>query len=158
MGRVSFFDIYQTGLDKPSTLLYIVLGDNMEHKIRQLRKGILELAILKCLRQESHYGYSIIKAISEGSEIELTEGTIYPILGRLAKDAIVSSEWVESKQGPPRKYYSLTPKGKEVYDTLIGEFERLKDMVENVGRMQEDRQKAEEGKRIIVKKERKDEE
>lgn len=130
----------------------------MEHKIRQLRKGILELAILRCLHQESHYGYSIIKAISEGSEIKLTEGTIYPILGRLAKDDMVKSEWVESKQGPPRKYYSLTPKGKEVYDILIGEFERLKDMVKNVGGKREEWQKSEEGKRIIVKKERQDEE
>jgi len=128
----------------------------MEHKIRQLRKGILELAILKCLHQESHYGYSIIKTISEGSEIELTEGTIYPILGRLAKDDMVSSEWVESKQGPPRKYYSLTPKGKEVYDTLIGEFERLTDMVKNIGGRLGYRQSGEEGKRIIVKKERQD--
>jgi PadR family transcriptional regulator PadR len=130
----------------------------MENKIRQLRKGILELAILKCLYQESHYGYSIIKTISEGSEIELTEGTIYPILSRLAKDDMVNSEWVESKQGPPRKYYSLTPRGKKVYDTLIGEFERLTDMVTNVGGKQEEWQKGEEGKRIIVKKERQDEE
>jgi PadR family transcriptional regulator PadR len=126
----------------------------MEHKIRQLRKGILELAILKCLHQESHYGYSIIKTISGGSEIELTEGTIYPILGRLAKDDMVSSEWVESKQGPPRKYYSLTPKGKEVYDTLVSEFERLTDMVINIGAKQGEWQSGEEGKRIIVKKER----
>jgi DNA-binding PadR family transcriptional regulator len=65
---------------------------------------------------------------------------------------------VESKQGPPRKYYSLTPKGKEVYDTLIGEFERLKDMVMNVGAKQVGLKKSEEGKRIIVKKERHDEE
>lgn len=130
----------------------------MENKIRQLRKGILELAILKCLYRESHYGYSIIKTISEGSEIELTEGTIYPILSRLAKDDMVNSEWVESKQGPPRKYYSLTPEGKKVYATLIGEFNRLTDMVANVGGKQEEGQKEKEGKRIIVKKERQDEE
>jgi PadR family transcriptional regulator PadR len=130
----------------------------MDNKIRQLRKGILELTILKCLYQESHYGYSIIKTISEGSEIELTEGTIYPILSRLAKDDMVNSEWVESKQGPPRKYYSLTPEGKKVYDILIGEFGRLTDMVANVGGNQEEGQKEKEGKRIIVKKERQDEE
>ena len=130
----------------------------MENKIRQLRKGILELAILKCLYQESHYGYSIIKTISEGSEVELTEGTIYPILSRLAKDDMVNSEWVESKQGPPRKYYSLTPEGKKVYDILIGEFDRLTDMVANIGGKQEEGQREKEGKRIIVKKERQDEE
>lgn len=130
----------------------------MEHKIRQLRKGILELAILKCLHQKSHYGYSIVRTISEGSEIELTEGTIYPILGRLAKDEMVTSEWVESKQGPPRKYYSLTPKGKEVYDTLIGEFERLTNMITNVGGKPEEWQNIEDEKRITVKKEKPDEE
>lgn len=130
----------------------------MEHKIRQLRKGILELAILKCLHQKSHYGYSIIKTISEGSEIELTEGTIYPILGRLYKDDMVSSEWVESRQGPPRKYYSLTPKGKKAYDILIGEFERLTDMMRHVGGKQEEGQNNEEKKRIMVKKESQHEE
>ena len=101
----------------------------MDNKIKQLRKGILELAILGCLHSESHYGYSLIRAISLEGQIDLTEGTIYPILGRLAREELIRSEWVESKQGPPRKYYSLTSKGEEVYEVLSREFKSLSEMV-----------------------------
>lgn len=103
----------------------------MENKIKQLRKGVLELAILGSLYHESHYGYSLIKSISGEGGIEITEGTIYPILGRLAKEELVRSEWMESKQGPPRKYYSLTEKGKETFEVLYSEFTRLAEMVKS---------------------------
>ena len=81
-------------------MYYIVLGYNMENKITQLRKGILELAILGALSRGRHYGYSLVKTISGTSDIDLTEGTIYPILGRLAKEGLVQSEWVEIEPGP----------------------------------------------------------
>src|SRR4030065_423598 len=90
-----------------------VFGYNMENKITQLRKGILELAILGALSRGRHYGYSLVKTISGDEDIDLTEGTIYPILGRLAKEGLVQSEGVESSQGPPRKYYTVTHKGEE---------------------------------------------
>jgi PadR family transcriptional regulator PadR len=104
----------------------------MENKITQLRKGILELAILACLSRGRHYGYSLVKTISGDEEIDLTEGTIYPILGRLAKEGLVQSEWVESSQGPPRKYYTLTLKGEEAFRMLEGEFRKLSAIVVNV--------------------------
>ncbi len=106
----------------------------MENKITQLRKGILELAILACLSRGRHYGYSLVKTISGDSEIDLTEGTIYPILGRLAKEGLVRSEWVESSQGPPRKYYTLTLKGEEAFRVLEEEFRKLSAIVIDVQR------------------------
>ena len=54
----------------------------MENKITQLRKGILELAVLGALSRGRHYGYSLVRTISGTGDIDLTEGTIYPILGR----------------------------------------------------------------------------
>lgn len=111
---------------------YIVYGYNMENKITQLRKGILELAILACLSRGRHYGYSLVKTISGDKEIDLTEGTIYPILGRLAKEGLVQSEWVESSQGPPRKYYTLTVKGEEAFRVLDEEFRKLAAIVAGV--------------------------
>ena len=69
----------------------------MENKIKQLRKGVLELAILGSLHNKSHYGYSLINTISGESQVELTEGTIYPILSRLTKENLIRAEWVESK-------------------------------------------------------------
>lgn len=97
----------------------------MENKIKQLRKGILELVILGTLTDTRHYGYSIIKRITQNQQIDLNEGTIYPILSRLNKEGLVHTEWVESRQGPPRKYYSLTIKGKAAFKALLVEFERL---------------------------------
>jgi PadR family transcriptional regulator PadR len=113
-------------------MYYIVLGYNMENKITQLRKGILELAILGSLSRGRHYGYSLVKTISGDKDIDLTEGTIYPILGRLAKEGLVKSEWVESSQGPPRKYYTLTLKGEEAYRVLEEEFRKLAAIVVDV--------------------------
>lgn len=115
-------------------MYYIVLGHNMENKITQLRKGILELAILGCLSRARHYGYSLVRSISGDNDIDLTEGTIYPILGRLAKEGLVQSEWVESSQGPPRKYYTLTLKGEEAYRVLDEEFRKLAAIVANARR------------------------
>jgi PadR family transcriptional regulator PadR len=101
----------------------------MENKIKQLRKGILELAILGALDRKSHYGYSLIKHLTGGNGVELTEGTIYPILSRLAKEGLISAEWVESRQGPPRKYYALTDDGREAHRVLEEEFNLLRDLV-----------------------------
>lgn len=104
----------------------------MENKITQLRKGILELAILACLSRGRHYGYSLVRTISGDRNIDLTEGTIYPILSRLAKEDLIRSEWVESSQGPPRKYYTLTPKGEEAYRILAEEFGKLAAIVAGI--------------------------
>ncbi len=106
--------------------MYLV---DMENKIKQLRKGILELAILGALDRQSHYGFSLIKHLTGDNGIELTEGTIYPILARLSREGLVSAEWVESSQGPPRKYYVLTESGLEAHRVLAGEFTRLQELV-----------------------------
>ena len=112
-------------------MLYIVSGYNMENKITQLRKGILELAVLGALSRGRHYGYSLVRTISGTGDIDLTEGTIYPILGRLAKEGLIQSGWVESNQGPPRKYYTLTLKGQEAFRVLDEEFRKLARIVAN---------------------------
>jgi len=101
----------------------------MKNKIKQLRKGILELAILGALDRQSHYGFSLIKHLTGDNGIDLTEGTIYPILSRLFREGLVSAEWVESSQGPPRKYYVLTESGSEAHRVLAGEFTRLQELV-----------------------------
>jgi PadR family transcriptional regulator PadR len=105
-------------------------GDGKERRITQMRKGILELAVMAVLCQERHYGYSLVRVLSETGSISLKEGTIYPILGRLDREGIVSSEWIESAQGPPRKYYTLTPAGRQLFEELSQEFELLASLVQ----------------------------
>jgi PadR family transcriptional regulator PadR len=101
-----------------------------DRRITQLRKGILELAVMGALYHERHYGYSLVRVISETGSISLKEGTIYPILARLDRDGLVRSEWVESDQGPPRKYYALTPSGRQLFDALNQEFDLLVSLVQ----------------------------
>ncbi len=104
--------------------------DGRDRRITQLRKGILELAVLGVLYHERHYGYSLVRVLSEGGSISLKEGTVYPILARLDRDGLVRSEWVESDQGPPRKYYAITPVGRQVFDDLSKEFGLLAGLVQ----------------------------
>ncbi|MEE9316635.1 MAG: PadR family transcriptional regulator [bacterium] len=128
----------------------------MDNKIKQLRKGILELAILGCLYHESHYGYSLVKTLSGEGDITLTEGTIYPILSRLAKEGLIRSEWIASQQGPPRKYYSVTAGGKKTFEVLNGEFKKLAELIVDVKKEPEKKGQEKERKKILVKKERED--
>jgi PadR family transcriptional regulator, regulatory protein PadR len=79
----------------------------------QLRKGCLELAILAALWQGRLYGLEILRVLESNSELIVSEGTIYPLLTRLKTLGLVESEWVESDSGHPRKYYALTPAGRE---------------------------------------------
>ena len=104
--------------------------EGRDRRITQLRKGILELAVMGVLYHERHYGYSLIRVLSESGSISLKEGTIYPILARLDRDGLVRSEWVESDQGPPRKYYALTASGRQLFDELSQEFGLLVSLVQ----------------------------
>src|SRR5580700_5687120 len=103
------------------TWYYRILGiveysEDKDRRITQLRKGILELAVMGVLYHDRHYGYSLVRVLSESGSISIKEGTIYPILARLDRDGLVRSEWVVSGQGPPRKYYALTPPGRRPFD------------------------------------------
>lgn len=79
----------------------------------QLRKGCLELAILAALWNGRLYGLEILRHLESGSDLIVSEGTVYPLLSRLKALGLLQSEWVESDAGHPRKYYSLTPFGRQ---------------------------------------------
>jgi len=108
-------------------------NNEVENKVTQLRKGILELAILCSLYRKTHYGYSLVRDLTAAGAVDLKEGTIYPILSRLAREGLVKTEWVESTQGPPRKYYALTPAGRAMCEALNREFRRLVGLVDAAG-------------------------
>ena len=79
----------------------------------QLRKGCLELAIMAALWDDRRYGLEILRRLESDSDLIVSEGTIYPLLSRLKAMGLVSSEWVESDAGHPRKYYALTRTGRQ---------------------------------------------
>src|ERR1700694_5453070 len=84
-------------------------GDRGQHWESQLRKGCLEMAILASLWHSRLYGLEILRSLSEKSQLDVAEGTLYPILSRLKAEALLQSEWVEAEAGHPRKYYWLPP-------------------------------------------------
>jgi PadR family transcriptional regulator PadR len=124
--------------------------EDRDRRIIQLRKGILELAVMGVLYHEKHYGYSLVRALTETGSISLKEGTIYPILARLDRDGLVRSEWVESDQGPPRKYYALTSSGRQLFDELSKELDLLISLVQQKWKGTE--QTAHAGKKLVVRK------
>ncbi|TXL65097.1 PadR family transcriptional regulator [Cerasibacillus terrae] len=77
----------------------------------QFKKGILELCVLVLLDKKDCYGYELVQRIS--SKIEISDGSIYPLLRRLTKADYFTTYFQESKEGPARKYYALTEKGKK---------------------------------------------
>lgn len=83
---------------------------NNENSKSQMRKGMLEYCVLLILRHGPSYASDIITRLKD-AELIVVEGTLYPLLSRLKKDGLLSYEWRESTQGPPRKYYVLTEAG-----------------------------------------------
>lgn len=78
----------------------------------QLRKGTLELAILAALWTGKLYGLEILRRLESASDLVISEGTVYPLLTRLKALGLLTSQWVESDAGHPRKYYELTAEGR----------------------------------------------
>ena len=79
----------------------------------QYKKGVLELCVLSLLKKRDCYGYEISDYLS--SQIDIADGTVYPILRKLKSDGLLTTYLQEESGGPPRKYYSLTSLGKETY-------------------------------------------
>lgn len=91
---------------------------NNEDKFSQIRKGLLELVVLKIIKNDKVYAADIIEKLSR-TDFMTQEGTLYPLLSRLKREEAVGYEWVESEAGPPRKYYFLTKKGAGQLESLI---------------------------------------
>lgn len=90
---------------------------------QQMKKGVLEMLVLKLLMENEKYGYQLISELKEKSNqmFVLKEGTLYPILYRLEDEGLVVSRWSEAKgKEVSRKYYTITEKGKEDLVQLLG--------------------------------------
>lgn len=79
----------------------------------QYKKGVLELCVLSLLFEKDQYGYDISEFLS--TYIDISDGTVYPILRKLKTDGLVTTYLSEQSGGPPRKYYALTQLGKDVF-------------------------------------------
>ena len=97
---------------------------NIENAKSQMRKGMLEYCILLLLEKQPAYTSDIIQRLKE-AELLVVEGTLYPLLTRLKNDGLLSYQWQESTQGPPRKYYLLTAEGKTFLHELDKAWEEI---------------------------------
>ena len=88
-------------------------NDFLKNWDTQLKKGLLPLFVLQALKNKERYGYELIQELKTSIDIDIAEGTIYPLLIRLMKDDLLVSKWVEQPSGIPRKYYSISAEGKK---------------------------------------------
>ena len=90
---------------------------NIDNTASQMRKGVLEFCILSVIKQGEAYPSDIIDKMRTAN-LNIFEGTLYPLLTRLKNAEMLTYRWVESNSGPPRKYFLLTPKGESFYKEL----------------------------------------
>jgi len=105
--------------------------------VSQMRKGVVEVAILAMLAREQMYGSELVEALASRPGLAISAGTVYPLLSRLKKAGVIDSVWRESPVGPPRKYYMLTKQGQrelgEMADAWRGVASSIDSVLEGVG-------------------------
>lgn len=90
------------------------LQESSQHHAKwdaQLRKGTLELAVLAALEGQQKYGLELLNLFQQFETLQITEGTLYPLLDRLKREGILTASWIQQGEQRPRKYYSLTEAG-----------------------------------------------
>jgi PadR family transcriptional regulator PadR len=104
---------------------------NIENTQSQMRKGVLEFCILSIIKRGEAYPSDIIEEM-KSANLQILEGTLYPLLTRLKNADLLSYRWVESSGGPPRKYFTLTEKGAAFYAELESTWKEMSGAVERV--------------------------
>jgi len=99
--------------------------DPLDNWVVQVRKGVLELAILNAIGARRRYGYDLVKELVDSPLLGVTEGTVYPLLSRLRTQGLIATELEESAEGPARKYYVLTRNGRKTLERMNAHFDQL---------------------------------
>jgi PadR family transcriptional regulator, regulatory protein PadR len=110
----------------------LTIGADDKAWVSQLRKGLVELLVLAALRREELYGYQLLQRLAEMEGLALTESTLYPVLGRLAGDALVAVRQEPSPSGPPRRYYRLTRAGQKRLDEMLAHWRAVNGSIEQL--------------------------
>ena len=107
-------------------------ADVLANWTTQMRKGLLELCVLAALKGRRMYGYDIVKQLSGIDALVMGEGTVYPILSRFKKEGLVETTLAESPEGPARKYYQLTAKGRQLLAQMLAAWAEVRDGIDQV--------------------------
>ena len=104
---------------------------NIENAKSQMRKGMLEYCVLLLLKHQPFYASDIIQRLKD-AKLLVVEGTLYPLLTRLKNDGLLTYEWQESTQGPPRKYYIISQAGIDFLEGLNAVWLELNQTVDDL--------------------------
>lgn len=104
---------------------------SLENAAAQMRKGVLEFAILLVIDKQKIYASDIIARLKE-AKLTVVEGTVYPLLSRLKNSGLLDYDWEESKSGPPRKYYTLTERGRQFLEGCETQWNNLAKAIINL--------------------------
>ena len=100
----------------------------------QARKGLLELCVLNALAGRERYGYELVKQLVAVPGLFVTESTLYPLLSRLRVQGLLKTRLEESPEGPARKYYSLTSKGRTTASQMNEHLDLIVEGIRAAGR------------------------
>lgn len=104
---------------------------NVDNVKSQMRKGYLEYCILLILKKRPAYVSDILSEL-KAAHLIVVEGTLYPLMTRLKNSGLLAYRWEESTQGPPRKYYEMTPEGEAFLDELDKAWAEINAVVEHL--------------------------
>ena len=107
------------------------MESTVENVRSQMRKGVLEYCILSILSRKEAYASSIIDELKAANMI-VVEGTLYPLLIRQKNQGYLSYRWEESTQGPPRKYYVITEKGRSQLEEMDAAWQEMVQSIETL--------------------------
>ena len=100
--------------------------------IAQMRKGCAEYCLLAALAGGEAYGYEILQRLSRYEPLTLGESTVYPLLSRLTREGFLTVQVRDSSSGPPRRYYRLTPEGRERLRGMHAYWDHLVESMSNI--------------------------
>lgn len=98
----------------------------------QVKKGTLSFIVLLVLKEKEVYGYELIEKIKSVTNIEIAEGTLYPLMNRLKTEGLLESKWIEQETGIPRKYYYLTKIGILTLEEMKNQWINLQNTINKI--------------------------
>ncbi len=118
---------------KCSSCYYILVseGGGVLSKTQML-KGVLEGCVLQIVAQHETYGYQLVQELRAVGFTDVIGGTIYPILQKLEKKALISGRMKPSPEGPRRKYFSITPDGKAELTAFLQDWQEINNNVKRI--------------------------
>lgn len=102
----------------------------VQNMLLELRRGVLSIAVLSQLSREE-YGYSLLKALSDRG-MEIDQSTLYPLLRRLESQGLLQSDWRIVDEARPRRYYVISPQGRDVLKKLKQEWSTMSETMKQL--------------------------